>query len=57
MLPIIRTEDNMKGYAFAMIDYSQEHYLIFACIMDNGEIWALDNRHIKGQENITLGRI
>jgi hypothetical protein len=43
MLPIIRVSDNMKGYAFLVIDYSQEHDLMFTCAMDNGEIWKLKN--------------
>jgi hypothetical protein len=56
MIPIIRKSDNMKGYAFLTIDYSQEHYLIFVCALDNGEIWSLDNREISIQSNISLGR-
>jgi hypothetical protein len=39
-LPIIRISDGMKGYAFLVIDYSQEHDLLFTCAMDNGEIWT-----------------
>jgi hypothetical protein len=46
MIPIIRKSDKMKGYAFLTIDYSQEHYLLFVCAMDNGDIWSLDNREI-----------
>ena len=56
MIPIIRKSDNMKGYAFITIDYSQEHYLLFVCAMDNGEIWSLDNREISIQNNPSLGR-
>lgn len=55
-LPIIRISDKMKGYAFLVIDYSQEHDLYFTCAMDNGEIWTLNNKEIRVQENITLGR-
>jgi hypothetical protein len=40
-LPIIRVSDNMKNYAFLVIDYSQEHDLMFTCAMNNGEIWTL----------------
>jgi hypothetical protein len=46
----------MKGYAFLTIDYSQEHYLLFVCAMDDGEIWSLDNREISIQNNPSLGR-
>lgn len=57
MLPIVRVSDSMKGYAFLVIDYSQEHNLMFTCIMNNGEIWTLKNSEIKGEQNITLGRL
>jgi hypothetical protein len=56
MLPIIRVSDNMKGYAFLVIDYSQEHDLMFTCAMDNGEIWTLKNNELRMGKNITLGR-
>ena len=55
-LPIIRVSDGIKGYAFLVIDYSQEHDLYFTCALDNGEIWTLNNKDITLQENITLGR-
>jgi hypothetical protein len=55
-IPIIRISDNMKGYAFIVIDYSQEHDLFFVCAMDNGEIWTLNNKDIKMQSNLTIGR-
>lgn len=56
MLPIIRVSDSMKGFAFLVIDYSQEHDILYSCIMDNGEIWTLSNREIRAQENVSLGR-
>jgi hypothetical protein len=56
MLPIMRVSDGMKGYAFLIIDYSQEHDLLFTCAMNNGEIWTLSNKDIRMQENISLGR-
>jgi hypothetical protein len=56
MLPIIRVSDNMKGYAFLVIDYSQEHDLMFTCAMDNGEIWTLKNNELRMEKNITLNR-
>jgi len=55
-IPITRNIDNMKGYAFLVIDYSQEHDLLFTCAMDNGEIWTYSNKEIKIQENISLNR-
>jgi len=56
MLPIIRNSDKMKGYAFMVIDYSQEHDLLFTCAMDNGEIWTLNNKEISISNNISLKR-
>ena len=53
-LPIIRVSDGMKGYAFLVIDYSQEHDLLYVCAMDNGEIWTLNNKNIRIQNNISL---
>lgn len=46
-----------NGFAFAMIDYSQEHYIHFVISLDSdGSIWVLDNRRVKLQKNITIGR-
>jgi len=55
-IPIIRVSDGMKGFAFVLIDYSQEHDLLFVCGMDDGEIWTLSNKDIRMQKNISLGR-
>lgn len=55
-IPIIRVLDKMNGYAFLIIDYSQEHHLLFVCAMDNGEIWTLNNKEIRIQKNISLER-
>jgi hypothetical protein len=56
LIPIVRISDGMKGYAFVLIDYSQEHDLFFVCAMNDGEIWTLNNRDIRMQNNITLDR-
>ena len=55
-IPIIRISDKMNGYAFLIIDYSQEHNLLFVCGMDNGEIWTLNNKEIRIPKNISLDR-
>ena len=55
-IPIMRISDGMKGYAFLVIDYSQEHNLLFTCAMDDGEICTLSNQDIRIQKNISLGR-
>lgn len=57
MIPITRKSDGMKGYAFLVIDYSQEHYTLFICAMDDGDVWLLDNRQISMQNNPSLGRL
>jgi hypothetical protein len=56
MIPIYRVSDKMEGYAFLVIDYSQEHNLLFTCAMDNGEIWTLNNKEIRFCKNISLDR-
>ena len=56
MIPIKRVSDNMEGYAFIVIDYSKEHYVLFTCAMDNGEIWTLSNKEIRFCSNMSLGR-
>jgi len=55
-IPIVRVSDSMKGWAFLVIDYSQEHDLLFTCAMDNGEIWTLNNQAIRIDKNISLNR-
>ena len=55
-IPIVRVSDKMNGYAFLIIDYSQEHHLLFVCAMDNGEIWTLNNKEIRIPKNISLDR-
>ena len=56
MIPIFRVSDEMEGYAFLVIDYSQEHNLLFTCAMSNGEIWTLSNKEIRFCKNISLDR-
>jgi hypothetical protein len=57
MIPMVRVSDGMKGYAMLVIDYSQEHDLLFTCAMDNGEVWTLSNKDIRMNVNITLNRM
>lgn len=45
------------GFAFMVIDYSQEHFLHFAVALDDtGEIHIFNNRDVRFQWNRTLGR-
>ena len=41
MIPVYSLRHKMEGYAFLVIDYSQEHDLLFTIALDNGEIWTL----------------
>lgn len=46
------------GYAIAMIDYSQEHHVMFVvAINETGEIWTVENPQVRMLKNITLGRL
>jgi hypothetical protein len=49
--------DKMEGYAFLVIDYSQEHNLLFTCAMDDGQIWTLSNLEIRFCKNASLNRL
>lgn len=54
-LPVITP----KGYAYAhfLIDYGVEHNLQWVCFQnETGESWTWDNKFIRMQKNITLGR-
>jgi hypothetical protein len=46
-----------KGYAHVLIDYSQEHDLLWVVFLDESrECWTFSNREIRAQENVTMGR-
>ncbi len=45
-----------NGYAILVIDYSQEHDLLFTVALDNGELWTFNNREVRMLTNITMGR-
>ncbi|WP_269716617.1 hypothetical protein [Caulobacter sp. NIBR2454] len=50
-------EGKGKGYAVAVIDYGQEHHLIWVVVMDDtGEIWSAPNPTTRVQSNWTMGR-
>jgi len=56
MIPILSIEHNMEGYAFLVIDYSQEHDLLFTVALDNGEIWTINNKHLRFCWNSSMDR-
>lgn len=46
-----------KGFAHFVIDYSQEHDLLWVVFIDEtGECWTFSNKDIRLQPNITTGR-
>jgi hypothetical protein len=49
--------DKGVGFAFAVIDYGQEHNLIWVTAMnETGEIWCAPNPRVRMQANWTMGR-
>jgi len=46
-----------SGSAFMVIDYSQEHHLLWVVALDeNGEIWTLPNWQVRFDKNISMER-
>lgn len=56
MLPVWSIRHNAAGYAFLVIDYSQEHDLLFTVALNNGEIWTICNKDLRFLKNVTMGR-
>ena len=55
-IPLITPKGN--GYAHFVIDYSQEHNLIWVVFIDKtGECWSFQNKEVRIQQNNTFGRI
>ena len=53
----VTVEGKGDGFAFAVIDYGQEHHLIWVVAIDaTGEIWSAPNPKVRVQGNWTLGR-
>ena len=50
MVPVYSIEHNMEGYAFLVIDYSQEHDLLFTCawIMERFGLYLIRNLSFAG---------
>lgn len=45
------------GYALAVIDYSQEHDLVWVTALnDSGEIWCAPNPVVRLEKNWSMGR-
>jgi hypothetical protein len=57
MLPVFVPHMNQSGCAFALIDYSQEHDVLWGIALDkDGEIWWLPNPQVRFGWNISMGR-
>jgi hypothetical protein len=54
-IPVITPKG--KAWAHVLIDYSQEHHLVWVCFQDDtGECWSWENKAVRMQPNPTLGR-
>jgi hypothetical protein len=46
-----------SGYALFVVDYSQEHHLMWVVALDDGgAIWMFENPDVRVQSTFTLGR-
>ena len=46
-----------KGFAHFVIDYFQEHDLLWVVFLDDsGECWTFQNSEIRIQKNLSIGR-
>lgn len=53
----VHVEDRGDGYAVAVIDYGQEHNLIWVTALSaNGELWCAPNPKVRLHRNWTMGR-
>lgn len=55
-LPLVTPKGS--GFAHMVIDYSQEHDLIWVVFIDStGECWSFKNSEVRMGTNISLGRV
>ena len=56
--PIPLDTSKGKGFAHMVVDYSQEHDLLWVVFLDeSGECWLFRNGEVRIQRNFTLGRV
>ncbi len=49
--------DKGEGYAIALIDYSQDHSLLWLIAMnETGEMWCVPNEQVRAQWNYSVDR-
>ena len=47
-----------EGYAIALIDYSQDHDILFVIVInETGEIWTYKSNEVRAVKNISMGRL
>lgn len=57
MLPVYIPARKEEGYAFCLINPSQEHHVLWGIALDkSGEIWWLPNPEVRFCKNVSLGR-
>lgn len=50
-------EDGRQGYAHVLIDYGTEHHLLWLVAWDDTrDFWCVQNRNLRVQQNLSLGR-
>jgi hypothetical protein len=55
--PLPVTTPKGKALAHILIDYGPEHDLVWVCFQnETGECWSWNNKDVKAQANITMGR-
>lgn len=56
-IPFYVVSKDDTGVAYAVIDYSPEHNLIWVIAMDkSGEIWSCPNSDVRAVKNYSVGR-
>ena len=47
-----------KALAQVLIDYGVEHDLLWVCFQnETGEIWCWNNKQVRAQTNLSMGRV
>lgn len=56
--PLPLVTPNGSGWAHLVIDYGQEHDLLWVVFLnDSGQCWTYSNREVRIEKNVTMGRI
>lgn len=55
-ISVYSLQHECEGYAFIIIDYSQEHDSLFLVGLDNGEMWWIKQSLLRLCKNISMDR-